>query len=310
LAFARSSNAADAKPLRGIFPIVQTPFTESGAVDYGVLEQEIRFLARTGVHGVVWPQLASQYSLLTYDERIRGAETIMSAGRSLRPAVVIGVQAGDATTAVRYARHAAALKPDAIIALPPVRSSNLDLEDVRSYYSAIAGACDLPLFIQTAGNMSVDFLLRLATEIPTIRFIKDEAGETLSRISDFEHKKNGRPVAVFTGAHGRTFIDELMRGAQGTMPVAGWVDLYVKVWDAWQANDRPKALDLFSKLMLFVTQTSAFGVAGYNYVLYLRGVFPNWNTRGDVARLDDLARESLRQNLDFVRPWLTTATAQ
>src|SRR5262245_39571103 len=186
LALARSSNAADAKPLRGIFPIVQTPFTESGAVDYGVLEQEIRFLARTGVHGVVWPQLASQYSLLTYDERIRGAETVTSAGHSLRPAVVIGVQAGDVTTAVRYARHAATLKPDAIIALPPVRASNLDLEDVRSYYSAIANACDLPLFIQTTGNMSVDFLLRLATEIPTIRFIKDEAGETLSRISDFE----------------------------------------------------------------------------------------------------------------------------
>ena len=131
---------ASDRPLRGIFPIVQTPYTEGDEVDYPVLADEIRFLDRTGVHGVVWPQLASQYFLLSEEERLRGAETIIDAAEGLRPAVVLGVQATDTDTAVRYARHAARLEPDAIIALPPDRGDELDLDRTKRYYASIAAA--------------------------------------------------------------------------------------------------------------------------------------------------------------------------
>ena len=66
---------------------------------------------KAGVHGIVWPQLASEYALLTYEERIAGAETIVEASKGLRPKVVIGVQASDTSAAVRYAEHARSIGP-------------------------------------------------------------------------------------------------------------------------------------------------------------------------------------------------------
>ena len=297
---------------RGIFPIMQTPYTEAGAVDFGTLAKEATFLDRAGAHGMVWPQLASEYTELTFDERIEGAETIVRAAKQLRPKVVIGVQAADEETAVRYARHAAKIEPDAIIALPArtPEQQEFDLGQVASYYQAIARACGLPLFIQSMGNMSVEFLLRLARDIPTLRFIKDEAGHTLSRITEFRGHTADKIPAVFTGGHGRTLIDEMARGSAGSMPAASWVDLYVRVWDLWQEGRRGEALDMFSKVLLLVTQASAYGLPSLNYILHLRGVFPNWKVRTKTAlRLDDEAMKSLRETLEFVHPYLTVHQA-
>ena len=59
-----------AKPLRGIFAIAQTPFTESNQLDLKVLAREVKFFDHGGVHGFVWPQMASEYLTLTKSEAI------------------------------------------------------------------------------------------------------------------------------------------------------------------------------------------------------------------------------------------------
>ncbi len=95
----RSAKGAGERRLEGIFPIMQTPFTDSGALDVETLAHEVQFLDRIGVQGMVWPQLASEFQLLSYDERLAGAEALVRANKILdaktRPAVVIGVQASD-----------------------------------------------------------------------------------------------------------------------------------------------------------------------------------------------------------------------
>src|SRR5262245_18491519 len=105
--------APSGRPLRGIFPIGQTPFMENGKLDVDTLVRQLEFIHRGGVHGFVWPQLASEWSTLTEAERLAGAEALVSAGKRLRPAIVIGVQGPDSTAAVRYAKHAAKLGADA-----------------------------------------------------------------------------------------------------------------------------------------------------------------------------------------------------
>src|SRR5213593_3959235 len=110
---------AGSKELRGIFPIMQTPFTDAGKLDTETLAKEVKFLDKCGAHGVVWPQLASEWSELAPDERGAGPEAIMTAAKSARCAIVLGVQGPDLEAARRYARQAEKLGPDAIIALPP-----------------------------------------------------------------------------------------------------------------------------------------------------------------------------------------------
>jgi dihydrodipicolinate synthase/N-acetylneuraminate lyase len=293
---------AGTKAMRGIFPIMQTPYTESGQLDTEVLAKEVKFLDRAGAHGVVWPQLASEWSELKPDERSAGAETIMAAAKGARCAVVLGVQGPDMEAARRYARQAEKLGPDAIIALPPRDSSNLDR--VADYYRAIAKECALPLIVQTIGDMSVEFVLRMRKDIPTLRFVKDEAGHTLSRIS--EYQRVAPDLVVFTGAHGKTMIDELSRGASGTMPAASFADLYVQLWNYWQAGKREKAMEDLSRISLLVNQLSAYGMPSMKYILHLQGVFPNWRCRGkaDDPHFDAEAQRSIRETYEFAHKLL------
>src|SRR5258706_13880883 len=100
--------------MSGIFTIMHTPYTNSGGLDTEVLAKEVKFLDHAGAHGVVWPQLASEWSELKPDERSAGAESIMAAAKGARCAVVLGVQGLDADAARRYARQAENPGPAAI----------------------------------------------------------------------------------------------------------------------------------------------------------------------------------------------------
>src|SRR6478735_4891128 len=94
------------KLLRGVFPIAQSPFTDSDKLDVDSLVEQYRFLDRGRVHGIVWPQLASEWSTLSESERFEGAEALGGAAKKLRPALVLGVQGPNTDAAVRYAKHA------------------------------------------------------------------------------------------------------------------------------------------------------------------------------------------------------------
>ena len=307
-ALLRTARGATAEPkLQGIFPIMQTPFTDSGALDLETLARETQFLHHIGVQGMTWPQMASEWPQLTFEERLAGAEAIVRADRALdaatRPAVVIGVQANDIETAVKFARHADKLSPDAIIAIP--LDQGRDEAKQMEYYAAIGEACSRPLIVQTVGQMSVDLVLRMAAKISTVRYAKDEAGATLPRLT--EYAKRGQIMrGVFSGKHGPTFLDELARGAVGNMPAAGFADLYVASWKAWMAGKHDQAMDVFSKTLLLIMDAQAYGVEGQKYILQLRGVFPNTKCRRPEASqvFDDEARAAIRRSVNYVKPWL------
>lgn len=288
------------KPLRGIFPIAQTPFTTGDKLDLKALAAEVEFVHRCGAHGFVWPQMASEYATLSESERLAGTEAILTAGSKLRPAIVIGVQAPEIQTAVRYARTAERLGADAVIALPP--QGQHGEEALTAYYQSIGAATRLPLFMQAVGDMSVDMILRMAAKIPTLRFIKDEAGASpLPRIGALrEH------LTVFTGNHGSTLIDEMRRGSSGSMPAAPFVDLYAQAWDLWQAGNHRQAVDVFSKAIVYVPETHVYGTQAMKYFLCLRGVFPTYTTRVQDAKapLDDTAQATLREMYESLKPYL------
>ncbi len=61
------------KPLRGLFPIGQTPCTPDNKLDLDALTAEVKFCNRGRVHGFVWPQIASGWASLTRKERLEGA---------------------------------------------------------------------------------------------------------------------------------------------------------------------------------------------------------------------------------------------
>src|SRR6266446_3103339 len=126
LALAQVGEPAEIKPMRGVFPIGQTPFTEADKLDLDCLQAEVKFCNRHKVHGFAWPQIASGWNTLSEQERLQGAEAILAAGKGGRTSLVIGVQdiKSELAKAQMYARHAAKNGADAIVSLPPEKADD------------------------------------------------------------------------------------------------------------------------------------------------------------------------------------------
>ena len=301
------ARAASTKPLRGIFPIMQTPFTADDKVDIGILVKQAHYLAKCGVHGMVWPQLASEWASLRPEERFQGATALANITRAMRPAFVIGVQAPTIDAAVEYARHAERLAPDAIIAIPqPGVTAHAKLFE---YYKAIGAASTRPFFVQAIGDMSAEFIVEMSKAISTLRYIKDEAGPPLPKLSFYREKHP--ELHPFTGNHGELLFEEMLRGSAGNMPAATVPDLYSAAWDLFHAGKRAEAAQMCMRTTWLLPTYRTYGMPGLKYILELRGVFANNFSRGgkpavvkDGTPLDDEAKRNIKEMLDQLKPWL------
>jgi len=293
------------KPLRGIFVIVATPYTESKAVDYEDLAHEIDWLNRCGTHGLVWPQMASEYNRLTVEERLRGYEVIADAAKRKRAAVVFGVQGPDTNAALNYLRHAEKLSPDALIAIPPEKASSL--EDYRAYYGALARATERPIFIQDTGPhhvipMPAPFLWELASAYPNLGYVKEEISPVLERMRELQAKQP--PMRrVFSGDGGRGMMAEMNQGSDGTMPAACFADVYVQIWDAWQAGDHKKARDIFMHLLPLINLAELVE-QGYQPMMHRRGVFKTAVSRLPYGAPSPEVQAEIDAAYEDVKPYL------
>ncbi len=310
--FAADNEPQTGKPLRGLFPIGQTPCRPDNKIDFDALVAEVKFCNRGRVHGFVWPQIASGWASLSRKERLDGAEAVLAAGKGGRTALVIGVQTQEGGVAgpIEYAKHAAKNGADAIISLPPEKADDDAMVD---YYRAIGRATDLPLFVQSTGDMSVDLIVRIFKEVPTMRVVKDEAGNPLERVAEIR-KRTGGKLNVFSGKGVKTLITEMERGFVGHCPTTGMSDVYEQAFDLWHAGKKREGFDMFGRVLAFESIPHA-----ESYVLIARGVFkedtitrpmslPGSSGAADGRGhppLDEAGKREIRNALDtYLKPYL------
>ncbi|MEZ5356935.1 MAG: dihydrodipicolinate synthase family protein [Bryobacteraceae bacterium] len=303
-AMAGAETKPGGKPMRGIFVIMATPFTEAKEIDYEDLEREVGFMDRSRVHGMVWPQLASEYVTLSREERMKGMGVIAKAARGTKPALVLGVQGPNTEAALDYLKRAEELGPDALIAIPPSEAKSVD--DYRRYYAALAGASQRPIFVQTTGGAKgitppVEMIVGLAKEFPQLGYIKEEADPVVTRMLGL--KKHEEIKSVFSGAAGKGMLYEARLGMDGTMPGAPYADVYVQIWEAWQAGDRAAAREVFSKLLLMINLDGVLP-GTRQYVMKKRGIFKTTVSRRQKVTLSAKAMEEIDYCLESLGPWL------
>ena len=311
-AFSRFSAAAGpkdstAKRFSGLFPIASTPFTQDNKLDFDCLNNEVKFCNRGGVPGLIWPQIASGWSTLSSSERFAGAESMLAAGKGGKTAIVIGVQTQgkDLPGALAYAKHAAKNGADAICSLPP----DGDNAAVLEYYKAIGSATDLPLFVQTIGDMPVDMIVEMFRSIPTVRVVKDEAGDPLARVGELRAKTDGK-LAIFAGKGVRQLMDEMRLGFTGFCPTVGMADVFQQAWELYEAGKLRESFDMFGRIQAFSTIVNAD-----RYVMVARGIFKEdtksrptpgmGNSAGSQASLTEADKKAVRDALNtYLKPYL------
>ena len=265
---------ANRRRLAGVFPIGFTPVNGRDEIDFDGLAEQVRFCRRGGVHGLAWPQIASGWTMLSEEERLRGAEAILSAARGGNTAIVIGVQSrtADFKEVARYALHAEKHGADAIISLAP---PGVTAAELLGYYQRLGKVTGLPLFAQTGGDFSVDRVVEMFETIATFRYVKDEAGDPLERVTEIKKRTAGE-LHCFSGNGVATMITEMERGFTGHCPFVSLADLYASAYDSWHAGKLRDAFDQFGRIE---AASSMFAQSNIN-VLIARGVFrPGTTTR-------------------------------
>jgi dihydrodipicolinate synthase/N-acetylneuraminate lyase len=304
---AATPKSAVAKTFRGLFPIAATPFTPDNKLDLDCLNAEVNFCNRGGVPGLIWPQIASGWSTLSASERFAGAESMLSAGKGGKTAIVIGVQTqgNDLPGAIAFAKHAARNGADAICSLPPEGNAAAIFE----YYKAIGSATELPLFVQTIGDMSVDSVAEMYRSIPTMKVVKDEAGDPLARVTELR-EKTGDKLAVFAGKGVRQMMDEMRLGFTGFCPTMGLSDIFQQTWELYEAKKIRESFDMFGRIQAFATVLNAD-----RYVMVARGIFkedtksrptPGMGaSSGPQAPLTEADKKVVRDALNtYLKPYL------
>jgi 4-hydroxy-tetrahydrodipicolinate synthase len=305
--------AATTKPMRGIFPILATPYTAAGGVDFEDLAHEVEVFEKWGAHGMAWPQHASGYpGGVNKEERMRGMEVVAKAAKGRKPALLLGVQSTNTEQMLEFARKAEELEPDGLIAMPPMEAKSI--EDYRTYYTALGKLAKRPVFIQTSGGAqgidpSVQFLIDLAKEFPNLGYVKEEVNPVIDRMKELIKAK---PVmkAVFSGANGYSLTYEMRFGADGDMPEAQFTDVYVAAWDLYQSGQKEKARTVFASLLLMLNQMRQFrGVP--QYIMKKRGVFKTMVGRGHDGQRTDVQLKpdeiaEIDWNFEAMKPYLKT----
>jgi len=294
---------------RGIFAIAQTPFDARGDLHFDDLQRECDWIARCGAHGLVWPVMASEFTVISHDERVTGMRLAVESVAGRIP-VVIGVADTSKAGAVSLAEKAARAGAAAVIAMPPWETKLQRLDLVEEYYQALADAAGIPVIIQNCGpplgsSLSAAFVVELCRRIPLVQYLKEEKGTQGHSVSEVIALADESVRGVFSGASARWVITEHKRGVCGNMPAAVLPDVDAQIWDLLEAGDKTEARRIYDAKILFENALQSMpGRRARKGVLVRRGVIGHPYARGSgEEELDAVDQAELDHALRLVAPY-------
>jgi len=281
--------------VRGVLPVLATPFAEDWSIDEETLGVEVDWVLEHGADGVVLAMVSEILRLAT-DERERLA-TVVCERVAGRAQVVVSVGAESTHTAVRLALGAERAGASALMAIPPLTTAPDD-EQIEAYFRDIVAATSVPLVVQDASGyigrpLSLELQARLLDDFGPERIMfKPEAVPVGPRLSLLREATRGRARA-FEGSGGAALVDSFARGITGTMPGPDLVWATSALWRALEAgeHDRARAInEALAPLLAPITSLDSY-VAMEKHLLVRQGVLPDARARTPLGfRLDTETR--------------------
>ncbi|MGN6270965.1 MAG: dihydrodipicolinate synthase family protein [Sphingomonas sp.] len=275
--------------LKGVLPIVPTIFTGTGAIDESGTRRVLDYIIAAGAQGVVFPGLASEYDMLTREERLHLTARI-GAWIDGRVPFVVGASAATADDAVAYAEAGAAAGATAAMILTPKAFAD-DPEAMADFFQAAHAGSGIDIMVQNAPapmgvGLSLDKVADIAKAVDGVRYVKEETPPSGQRITRVTELAGSALDAVFGGAGARYVIDELARGARGTMPACEITELHVAMLARYADGDEQGARDLFERTLPLLSMQAIFRWRLTKEVLRRRGLIEHTFVRAPGAALD------------------------
>jgi len=288
-----------ADQIRGIFPIVYTPFDADGRIDEADLQSLVDYLIAQGTHGLAAVGGASECHKLTNSERKWLAERTIQAARGRVP-VLVGTSATNLSDSLELTQHANGIGAVGTFCTPPLHGGRTP-ETLRAFYGALARATDLPILIQDAlVVVPPPVIARLGEEYANLRWVKEEAADSGHRIGELRRVCTAGLTIMSGGSY---LLDDLARGAVGAIPGSVGVGDLARAYNLFVAGDRTGARAAYNHFLPLSFFRKQFPLAVSKEVLRRIGVIRHSHLREPKDQtLDEQDRIELAAIMEAMGP--------
>ena len=185
---------------RGAAPALVTPFTSTGEIDEPAFCRLIDRQIAAGSAALVVLGTTGENATVSPAERSRLVECAIAHVDSRVP-VIIGTGNNATSESITFSREAERLGADGLLVVGPYYNKPPQA-GFKAHVAAIADAVPCPIILynvpgRTAFDATVDTILGLAEEVPTVAGVKEASGD-LAKVTDIV---SGRPdhFAVYAG---------------------------------------------------------------------------------------------------------------
>ncbi|TDD67516.1 dihydrodipicolinate synthase family protein [Jiangella aurantiaca] len=291
-----SDGGSTVDSIRGVSPVLATPFEPDGKVDVASFRRSVTRLVDTGVTSMMFPGFASEFHQLDDGERSLLLAEVLRITENSDIAVIGSVADSSTYVARRRALEMVERGVHAINLLPP-RHPDAPVPEIRDHLAAVVDTvAPIPVVLQyvpqeTAAWIAVDDVRALAAAHPNLTHVKVEIRSPSDYIAAL--LGGAPPIASLIGNGGIEMLPALEAGAVGVQPGGGFLEVYLAIWQAWTSRDTAAAEDLYRRLLPYVTYWLGSGTltqAG-KLLAYRRGEIASPVCRGPVAGIGGYAAE-------------------
>jgi 4-hydroxy-tetrahydrodipicolinate synthase len=293
----------------GVIPAVLLPFHDDLSIDETSFRSHLRDVAVTeGISAITINAHSTEVASCTFDEQRRVLEVAQDEIGAKLP-IINGIWADGSLEAARIARMAAEGGASALLVFPPAPFTlQQSPEMALAHFKRIADASDLPIIVfqyplATGQGYPRDTLLKMCDEVPTIRAIKDWAGNVPQHEMHIRTLQSlPKPVNVLT-THSAWLFSSLVLGCNGLLSGSGSViaDLQAQLFRALQRNDLAAAKTLNDRIYptarVFYADPWADMHNRMKEALVLLGRLPRAVVRPPLVKLGRAEIERIRQAL-------------
>ena len=290
-----------ATKLKGVHWMLATPFHEDEAVDKASIPNLVSKARESGCEGVVALGVMGEAHRLTDAEARRVAEAVISEADGMP--VTLGTSAPSTMAAIARSREAKEMGAAAVmVAPPPMPKTNL--EAVYAHYYRLAEAVDIDIAVQdypktTGVHMPPEFFVRLADNIPSVRYCKIEAPPTPPKIRAIKALAGDR-LTLFGGLGGLFLVDELAQGGAGAMTGFAFPETLVRICRHMAEGETEAAEELFGEwlpLVLFEVQ-EGIDLSIRKNALHYRGLIESPVVRHPGSRAGEATIKQLIEHIE------------
>ena len=232
--------------ISGIFNILATPFNADYAVDYPSLRRLTRFQIDIGAQGLTILGVMGEAAKLSVDERRAVMDTVIETVNGAIP-IVVGTSHSELASCIALSEAAFAAGADGVMIAPPPMEDKSD-PAILALYSEIAETISGAIVVQDFPPvndviMSPAVLAQIADTIPNARYLKLEDPPLMQKIDAIRRATD--KFEIFGGLGGMFLLEELRRGASGTMTGFAFTEILVAVYEAFKAGRLSDAEAIF-----------------------------------------------------------------